>query len=140
MNDLQKLIKAFLVLNPNSNVIQIWNGIGGSLKVINSELKNLITNREVEYSLIDYSYCVRERKKKMNNDDIKNETYKMVETLFSVYDAAALANRLGISRSMLNSLKVRQYNHNISAATYLKIKELYDDYRNMAKIVKELKK
>ena len=67
---------------------------------------------------------------KMNDDDIKNETYKMVETLFSVYDATALANRLGISRSMLNSLKGRKYNHAISAATYLKIKELYDDYHS----------
>lgn len=66
----------------------------------------------------------------MNDDDIKNETYKMVETLFSVYDAAALANRLGISRSMLNQLKGRKYNHTISAATYLKIKGLYDDYCN----------
>ena len=66
----------------------------------------------------------------MNDDDIKNETYKMVETLFSVYAAAALANRLGISRSMLNSLKGRKYNHTISAATYLKIKELYDDYNS----------
>ena len=66
----------------------------------------------------------------MNDDDIKNETYRMVETLFAVYDAAALANRLGISRSMLNQLKGRKYNHTISAATYLKIKELYDDYCN----------
>lgn len=64
----------------------------------------------------------------MNDDDIKIETYRMVETLFEVYDAAALANRLGISRSMLNQLKGRKYNHTISAATYLKIKELYDDY------------
>ena len=66
----------------------------------------------------------------MNDDDIKNETYRMVETLFAVYDATALANRLGISRSMLNSLKGRKYNHTISAATYFKIKGLYDDYHS----------
>ena len=66
----------------------------------------------------------------MNDDDIKSETYRMVETLFAVYDAAALANRLGISRSMLNQLKYRKYNHTISAATYLKIKGLYNDYCN----------
>ena len=66
----------------------------------------------------------------MNDDDIKKDTYKMVETLFAVYDAVALANRLGISRSLLNQLKGRKYNHTISAASYLKIKELYDDYCN----------
>ena len=64
----------------------------------------------------------------MNDDDIKNETYKMIETLFAVYSGVVLARKLGISRSMLNQLKGRKYNHAISAATYLKIKELYDDY------------
>ena len=64
----------------------------------------------------------------MNDDDIKNDTYKMIETLFAVYDGSVLAKELGISRSMLNQLKGRKYNHTISAATYLKIKELYDDY------------
>lgn len=64
----------------------------------------------------------------MNDDDIKNDTYKMVETLFAVYNGVVLARKLGISRSMLNQLKGRKYNHTISAATYLKIKELYDDY------------
>lgn len=64
----------------------------------------------------------------MNDDDIKNDTYRMVETLFAVYDGGVLANTLGISRSMLNKLKGRKYNHTISAATYLKIKGLYNDY------------
>lgn len=57
-------IKAFLVLNPNSNATQIADGIVGSPKRVISELKNLIVSGEVEYSLIDYTYCVRERAKK----------------------------------------------------------------------------
>ena len=57
-------IGAFLVLNPNSNATQICKGIGGSQERVISELKNLINSGEVEYSLIDYTYCVRERAKK----------------------------------------------------------------------------
>lgn len=60
----QKRIKAYLVLNPNSNATQICKGIGGSQERVISELKNLINSGEVEYSLIDYTYCVRERAKK----------------------------------------------------------------------------
>ena len=57
-------IKAYLVLNPNSNATQICNVIGGSRERVISELKNLIISGEVEYSLIDYTYCVRERSKR----------------------------------------------------------------------------
>lgn len=60
----QKRIKAFLVLKPNSNATQIANGIGGSQERVISELKNLIASGEVEYSLIDYTYCVREKRTK----------------------------------------------------------------------------
>ena len=59
---MQKKIKAYLVLNPNSNATQICNGIGGSQERVISELKNLINSGEVEYSLIDYTYCVREKR------------------------------------------------------------------------------
>lgn len=51
-------IKAFLVLNPNSNATQIANGIGGSQERVISELKNLINSGEVEYSLVDYTLIV----------------------------------------------------------------------------------
>lgn len=57
---IKKKIKAYLVLNPNSTATQICNGIGGSQERVISELKNLIISGEVEYSLIDYTYCVRE--------------------------------------------------------------------------------
>lgn len=59
-----KAIKAFLVLNKNSNATQIAKGIGSSQERVIKELKNLIASGEVEYSLIDYTYCVREKRGK----------------------------------------------------------------------------
>ena len=61
---MQKKIKAYFVLNPNSTATQICKGIGGSQERVISELKNLIVSGEVEYSLIDYTYCVRDKRGK----------------------------------------------------------------------------
>lgn len=59
----QKRIKAFLVLNPSSTAEQICNGIRGNQERCISELKTLIASGEVEYSLMNYTYCVREKKR-----------------------------------------------------------------------------
>lgn len=53
-----KAIKAFLMSNPSSTAEQICNGIGGRQELCISELKRLISSGEVEYSLMDYTYCV----------------------------------------------------------------------------------
>lgn len=61
----QKRIKAFLVLNPSSTAEQICNGIRGNQERCISELKTLIQNGEVEYSLmITLIVCVRKKKDK----------------------------------------------------------------------------
>lgn len=54
----KKEIVAFLEDNPNSNAHQVWNAIGGSERMVATELKNLITDGVVSYSLVNYTFCV----------------------------------------------------------------------------------
>lgn len=61
----KKEIVAFLTNNPNSNAHQVWNAIGGLERMVVTELKNLITDGVVSYSLVTHTYCV-ERPEIMN--------------------------------------------------------------------------
>lgn len=64
----------------------------------------------------------------MNEIEIKEEVSKMIEALNAIFHFNVLSQKLEISVSMLYALKNRKYNHIVSAETYLKIKELYNDY------------
>lgn len=57
-------IKDFLNENPNSTALQIYNAVGGEKQPFFNELKRLIAECEVTYSLIDYTFCVRKKGKK----------------------------------------------------------------------------
>lgn len=61
---IKEKIKDFLNENPNSTALKIYTAVGGDKQTVFNELKRLISECEVSYSLIYYTFCVRKKVKK----------------------------------------------------------------------------